>query len=164
MRAYLVVSISLLSAACSKTCHLPASDAGKPWLGTNKPVLANNVVRSSGFGMHFHPLLQQQRMHDGVDWIAALGSPVTAAADGAVLEAQWRGYNGKMVLLDHGAGWQTLYGHLASFNVKPGDCVKFGTPVGQLGQSGLSPGPGLHFEIRHNGEAVNPFLVPRAPD
>jgi murein DD-endopeptidase MepM/ murein hydrolase activator NlpD len=155
----------LSSPGTGSACDLPASDDAKPWLGTNRPVLADNVIRSTGFGMHFHRLLQEHRMHTGVDWIAALGSPVTAAADGTVLEAGRHGYDGNMVLLDHGAGWRTLYGHLASFSVKPGDCVKFGTPIGQLGQSGLTSGPGLHFEVQHNGEAVNPLLVPaRAPE
>jgi murein DD-endopeptidase MepM/ murein hydrolase activator NlpD len=103
-------------------------------------------------------------MHTGVDWIANLGSPVAAAADGLVVEAGRRGTYGNMILLDHGAGWQTLYAHLAGFNVKQGDCVRSGTPIGQVGQSGLTSGPGLHFEILQNGQPINPFSVPTKND
>lgn len=99
-------------------------------------------------------------MHTGVDWSASPGTPVMAAGAGRVLEVGRKGMNGNIVLVEHGAGWQTLYAHLSSFDVKVGDCVKFGEVIGKVGSTGLTDGPVLHFEILQFGWPIDPMSIP----
>jgi murein DD-endopeptidase MepM/ murein hydrolase activator NlpD len=110
--------------------------------------------------MVFHPLLNEKRMHTGLDWAADRGTPIMAAARGQVVEAGRKGTYGNIVLIDHGSGHRTLYGHLLEFSVSPGDCVEFGTIIGKVGSTGLSAGPLLHFEVQENGQPVDPLTVP----
>ena len=101
-----------------------------------------------GYGIRMHPLLQVPRMHLGVDWEAPLGTPVFATGRGQVLTAGAHGEYGNRVLIDHGGGWQSVYGHLASFTVRDGDCIQAGTIIGTVGDTGLTFGPAVHFEVR----------------
>ena len=112
---------------------------------------------SSGFGMRFHPILGYARMHTGIDFAAPLGTPIRAAAAGRVLWASWRGGYGRCIILLHDGGVATLYGHCFEIFVYPGQKVKCGDPIGATGNTGLSTGPHLHFEIRVNGLPVNPI-------
>lgn len=112
---------------------------------------------TSGFGMRFHPILKRNRMHTGVDFGAGHGSAIYAAADGIVISASYsRGY-GNMVMVDHGGGISTLYGHCSGMSVRSGQKVKRGQRIASVGSTGLSTGPHLHFEVRRNGKPINPM-------
>lgn len=112
---------------------------------------------TSGFGMRYHPILHRNRMHTGVDISAHNGTPIKAAADGVVIIAGWgRGY-GNRVILDHGGGVSTLYGHASRLYVKNGQRVTRGQTIAAVGSTGLSTGNHLHWEVRINGKAVNPL-------
>ncbi|WEF53117.1 M23 family metallopeptidase [[Pseudomonas] carboxydohydrogena] len=101
-------------------------------------------------------------MHTGLDFRASTGDPVRATADGKVTSAGWSGGYGRMVEIDHGNGLATRYGHLSQIDVKVGDVVKIGEVVGEVGSTGRSTGPHLHYETRINGEAVDPQRFLRA--
>ncbi len=111
----------------------------------------------SGFGMRLHPLFRIRRMHTGVDIAAAWGSPVRAAAAGTVIYTGWFGGYGKIVLVDHGGGVSTLYGHLSAILVSPGQRVHAGALLGRVGSTGYTTGPHLHFEVRVTGRPVDPL-------
>ena len=112
---------------------------------------------TSGFGMRLHPILRRTRMHTGVDIGAGYGSPIRAAADGVVIMAGYmRGY-GNTVIIDHGGGVSTLYGHCSVLSASEGQSVRQGQLVARVGSSGLSTGPHLHFEVRRNGSPVDPL-------
>jgi murein DD-endopeptidase MepM/ murein hydrolase activator NlpD len=132
-------------------------------LEVRRPVRGKDVHLAAGFGMRMHPLLNLPRLHMGVDWAAAIGTPVIAAGRGRVVAAGMDGAYGNRVIIDHGAPWQTLYSQLASFSVREGDCVGAGTVIGAMGATGLSAGPHLHFEVRHHGEPVDPLILPTLP-
>lgn len=112
---------------------------------------------SSGYGMRFHPILGYARLHSGIDFAAPTGTPIRAAADGEVVWASWRGGYGRCIILLHGDGVATLYAHCSETVVRPGQEVKRGQWIGNVGSTGMSTGPHLHFEIRVNGHPVNPI-------
>jgi len=114
---------------------------------------------TSGFGMRFHPILHFARMHTGLDFGAAWGSPIVAAADGQVVVAGWTGGYGRAVEVAHGGGIVTLYGHMSGIAASPGQMVRQGQVIGYVGSTGLSTGPHLHFEVRMNGRPVDPMSV-----
>ena len=103
---------------------------------------------------------QRKRPHGGVDFAAPTGTPVVACSDGVVVESTdlFRGQAkyGKVVVLDHGGGLQTMYAHLDSRSVKPGERVTAGQPIGEAGETGVATGPHLHFELWRDGRNVNP--------
>ena len=111
---------------------------------------------TSGFGFRRHPIFGIWHLHTGVDIAASWGTPVLAAAAGRVIYAGWFGGYGKIVIVDHGEGMSTLYGHLSQILVSAGDTVHRGQPIGRVGSTGYSTGPHLHFEIRVNGRPMNP--------
>jgi murein DD-endopeptidase MepM/ murein hydrolase activator NlpD len=119
------------------------------------------MVIVSGFGYRSHPIYGSRRLHTGIDLDADSGDPIYAAGAGVVLSAGWRGGYGNCVVIDHGGGIGTLYGHMSSLGVSTGDTVGQGTRIGAVGSTGASTGPHLHFEVRTNGEPVNP--VPYLP-
>jgi murein DD-endopeptidase MepM/ murein hydrolase activator NlpD len=96
-------------------------------------------------------------MHQGVDLRASYGTPIVAVSDGRVEFAGWHGGHGNAVELNHGAGLETLYGHMSRILVRPGQSVHRGAVIGLVGSTGLSTGPHLHFEVHRNGIAVNPL-------
>ena len=126
-----------------------------------KPVVGE-VEFTSGFGVRSDPFLGRPAMHTGLDFRAAIGDPVRATANGKVVSAGWSGGYGRMVEIDHGNGLSTRYGHLSEINVKVGEIVKIGQVVGQVGSTGRSTGPHLHYETRIDGEAVDPQKFLRA--
>lgn len=111
----------------------------------------------SRFGMRYHPILHVMKMHTGIDIGGAYGQPIVAAAAGEVFWAGWRGGYGKCIIILHGGGVSTLYGHCSSIAVSPGQRVARGQLIGYVGSTGRSTGPHLHFEVRRNGVPVNPL-------
>jgi murein DD-endopeptidase MepM/ murein hydrolase activator NlpD len=127
-----------------------------PSLTSSLPV--SSFVVTSGFGMRFHPILHAVREHDGIDLAAPIGTPVFATQDGVVRMADRHGGYGLFVDLDNGSGLQTRYGHMSRLSVVAGQRVRKGQLIGSVGSTGLSTGPHLHYEVRLNGQAVNPLL------
>lgn len=116
-----------------------------------------NPIVVSGFGMRYHPIYKILRRHTGIDIIGKQGTPIYATANGIVsTEAEGTGY-GIAVLINHGRGYQTMYAHLSKKNVRPGQKVKRGEIIGYMGNTGLSVGVHLHYEVIKNGEKVNPI-------
>ena len=98
-------------------------------------------------------------MHTGIDYAAKIGTPVHAAAGGEVVSAGRHGEYGNRVLIRHGAGVMTAYGHLHRIDVKAGDCLAQGAVIGGLGATGLVEGPRLHFEVLYKNVFINPQAV-----
>lgn len=112
---------------------------------------------TSGFGRRSDPFNGQAAFHAGIDFKGRSGENVTATADGVVKETGWdAGGYGNYVIVRHGGGYSTLYGHLSAAKVKKGDKVSRGDTVGLLGSSGRSTGPHLHYEVHHKGRPVDP--------
>ncbi len=122
---------------------------------------------TSGFGMRNHPILGRMRAHQGIDYAAASGTPIMAAGNARVAFVGRKGGYGNAVILDHGGGKTTLYGHMSRFaNIHVGQSVAQGAVIGYVGMTGLATGPHLHYEFRINGVHVNPqkmTLPPPAP-
>ncbi|QIL19632.1 peptidoglycan DD-metalloendopeptidase family protein [Thermomonas sp. HDW16] len=119
---------------------------------------------SSGFGGRKHPVLGRFRMHKGVDYAAGTGTPIQAAGDARVEFVGRKGGYGNAVILDHGSGKSTLYGHMSRFaKIRAGQRVAQGTVIGYVGSTGMSTGPHLHYEFRVNGVQVNPLKMTLPP-
>jgi len=111
---------------------------------------------TDGFGMRMHPILHILRMHEGIDFEAEVGTPVYATGNGVISFVGHRGGYGLAVEINHGFGYVTVYAHLSKAEVKEGQRVKRGQEIAKTGDTGLSTGPHLHYEVRHNGIALNP--------
>lgn len=111
---------------------------------------------TSPYGYRIHPIFHVRKMHTGVDMTAGMGTPIHAAEGGSVVSAGWRGGYGKCVVISHGGGLATLYGHLSTISVSAGQKVGRGEVIGKVGSTGYSTGPHLHFEVRADGSPVNP--------
>ncbi|MCX7304669.1 MAG: M23 family metallopeptidase [Hyphomicrobiales bacterium] len=111
---------------------------------------------SSTFGVRRDPLLGTPAMHSGMDFRAPIGSSARVTADGTVIKAGWNGGYGRMVEVKHANGFTTRYGHLSKILVAEGQKLSAGDVVGNVGSSGRSTGPHLHYEVRRNGDALNP--------
>ena len=112
---------------------------------------------ASGFGFRIDPIYKTPKMHTGLDFAAALGTPVYATANGSVVFTGFeeKGY-GNHIIINHGYGYQTLYGHMVRIKVKPGQAVKRGEVIGWVGNTGKSTGPHCHYEVIRNSEKVDP--------
>jgi murein DD-endopeptidase MepM/ murein hydrolase activator NlpD len=110
--------------------------------------LANSAPISSPYGWRVHPLTGKRRFHSGQDLAAPNGTPIMAVAHGRVVSANWHGGYGKAVIIEHDGRLQTLYGHMSAVFVQEGQEVKQGTVIGQVGSTGASSGPHLHFETK----------------
>lgn len=117
---------------------------------------------SSNFGPRRDPFLGRLAHHSGIDFRAPPGAPVLSAGEGTVVSAGWNGGYGRMVEVDHGHGLTTRYAHMSRISVSEGDRVGRGDVVGRVGSTGRSTGPHLHFEVRRNGNALDPRPFLRA--
>jgi murein DD-endopeptidase MepM/ murein hydrolase activator NlpD len=124
-----------------------------------KPV--NNAIMRSGFGSRRHPILGYVKMHTGVDWATAYGTPIFASGNGVVEVAGWEGGYGKYVKLKHNNGYETAYGHMSAFakGMEPGKRVRQGQVIGFVGSTGQSTGAHVHYEILVNGRFVDPMRI-----
>ncbi|TPL90193.1 M23 family metallopeptidase [Mesorhizobium sp. B2-3-12] len=112
---------------------------------------------TSPFGVRTDPILGTAALHSGMDFRAPIGMAARVTAPGVVTKAGWNGGYGRMVEIDHGNGFATRYGHLSEIDVTVGEKVDAGAIIGKTGSSGRSTGPHLHYEVRHNGEAIDPL-------
>ncbi len=133
-----------------------ASGVGRQSGGLQQPVPG---PVTSNYGLRMHPILGYSRMHRGVDFLAAHGTPILAAADGRVTAAGWAGGYGRQVRLSHSGGLASSYSHMSRIAVRPGTTVRRGQVIGYVGSTGLSTGPHLHYEMYRNGAAINPRSV-----
>lgn len=120
-----------------------------------------DVRLASGFGMRFHPLLNERRMHTGVDWATSPGTPILAAGTGVVEEAGRKGQYGNYVRIRHPNGYHTAYGHMLRFRkgIVAGAKVRQGEIIGYVGATGLASGPHLHYEVLINSRFVDPLAI-----
>jgi murein DD-endopeptidase MepM/ murein hydrolase activator NlpD len=117
----------------------------------------------SSFGHRSDPFSGHGAFHAGVDISGVRGAPVRATADGVVDSAEWAGNYGKLVVVDHGNGFQTYYAHLSAFSVVPGQFIRRGEVVGRVGATGRVTAAHLHYEVRRQGTPINPHRYLRAP-
>ncbi len=120
------------------------------------PPLRDGYRFTSGFGARWG------RQHAGLDLAGPVGTPVYATADGVVTEAGWHSGYGRLITIRHQFGIETRYAHLNAIRVEVGQRVSRGDRIGDMGNSGRSTGPHLHYEIREGGEPVNPTIYMRA--
>ena len=117
---------------------------------------AASMMLSSGFGYRSDPFTGGGAMHAGLDFKGPVGTPILAAAEGKVVLAGFHGGYGNMIEIRHANGLVTRYAHLSGFNVRSGQMVERGVQIGRMGSTGRSTGSHLHFEVRQNGQAINP--------
>ncbi len=123
-----------------------------------QPISNKDLTRfASGWGWRIHPIYKIRKFHYGVDFTAPKGTPIYATGNGTIkLTKRSRIGYGNEIIIDHGFGYQTLYGHMTRFNVKKGDKVKRGDIIGFVGNTGTSTAPHVHYEVHKNGKKVNP--------
>ncbi len=126
----------------------------KKLMPTMMPV--NAPFNASGFGMRIDPFTGEHAMHEGIDFLAESGSPIVAAAGGVVIFAGFHPQYGNVVDVDHGNDLVTRYAHASKLYVREGDIVQRGRKLADVGSTGRSTGPHLHFEVRFKGAAQNP--------
>lgn len=123
-----------------------------------QPVQNKDLTRlASGYGMRMHPILKYRKMHHGMDFTADRGTPIYATGDGKVIKASRGTGYGNMVIIDHGFGYKTKYAHMSKYNTRKGRYVKRGDIIGYVGNTGLSSGPHLHYEVHKNDKPINPI-------
>lgn len=123
-----------------------------------QPIANNDLKRlASGFGKRFHPILHVAKFHEGIDFTAEIGTPIYATADGIVEKAGVQSGYGNTVVIDHQNGYKTLFAHQSKIKVKQGQTVKRGEVIGFVGNTGLSSGPHLHYEVMKNNVKIDPL-------
>ncbi|MBK8966490.1 MAG: M23 family metallopeptidase [Saprospiraceae bacterium] len=126
-----------------------------------KPVREDKLQKSihilSGFGYRIHPVYKIKKFHEGVDFPARVGTAIQATGDGIVVEAGWHHGYGKCIRIKHGYGYETWYAHMNKMVVTRGDRVKKGQKIGEVGDTGLSTAPHLHYELHYKGKKINPI-------
>jgi murein DD-endopeptidase MepM/ murein hydrolase activator NlpD len=126
-----------------------------------KPVREDKLQKSidalSGFGYRIHPVHKFRKFHAGVDFPARVGTPIQAPGEGVVIETGWHQGYGNCVRISHGFGYETLYGHMSRITVRQGEKVKKGHKIGEVGDTGLSTAPHLHYEVHYKGKPINPI-------
>lgn len=126
-----------------------------------KPVREDKLQKSmnvlSGFGYRIHPVYKVKKFHEGVDFPARVGTAIQATGDGVVVEAGWHSGYGQCVRISHGYGYETWYAHMNKFTVRVGEKIKKGHKIGEVGDTGLSTAPHLHYEVHYKGRPINPI-------
>jgi murein DD-endopeptidase MepM/ murein hydrolase activator NlpD len=122
-----------------------------------RPAIASNASVGSDFGYRRDPFTRRAKFHSGVDIKARWGDPIGASESGTVQFAGWYHGYGNLIIVAHGGGITTHYAHLSSFDVQPGARVERGTIVGRAGSTGRATSPHLHYEVRLDGNPLNPF-------
>lgn len=124
-----------------------------------KPI--TDAEMRSGFGMRYHPIMRYSKMHTGIDWANKIGTPILAAGNGTIIKAEWDSGYGRRIEIQHANGYVTTYSHQSAFakGIAPGVKVRQGQVIGFLGNTGLSTGPHLHYEVMVNGNFVNPMKI-----
>ena len=117
----------------------------------------NGARLSSSFGMRKHPISGFNKMHQGTDFAAPMGTPIMASGDGTIVRSRWCGGGGNCIKIKHNSTYSTVYAHLSKFarNIKEGKRVKQGQIIGYVGSTGKSTGPHLHYEVIENGKKIN---------
>lgn len=166
-----LVYAALQTAAKSRTLYRfrPPGVAEAEWFDSSGRSARRALMRtpieaariSSNFGMRMHPILGFMRLHAGTDFAAPVGTPIFAAGDGVVLFAGPKGPNGNFVKLRHDNGWETLYLHMNRIwpGIAVGTRVAQGQQIGEVGTTGRSTGPHLHYEVHIDGQPVNPLSI-----
>ncbi len=139
-----------------RTQWFEASGVGRQSGGVQQPVPGRIT---SNYGLRMHPILGYHRMHRGLDFRASYGTPILAAIDGVVSRAGWAGGYGRQVRITHANGLSTSYSHMSRISVAPGQRVRQGQRIGDVGSTGLSTGPHLHYEMYRGGQTINPRSV-----
>ncbi|SDK44568.1 Peptidase family M23 [Catalinimonas alkaloidigena] len=119
--------------------------------------LKDNMRVGSGFGKRVDPVYKTIKMHKGLDFAAPTGTKIYATGDGKIIKARRNGGYGECVIIDHGFGYQSLYGHMSKIVAKEGQHIKRGDVIGYIGSTGKSTGPHLHYEVIKNGTRINPI-------
>ncbi|HET8866240.1 MAG TPA: M23 family metallopeptidase [Gracilimonas sp.] len=134
-------------------------NVNKKKMGHIPAIKPTSGILLSGFGMRNHPILKYPRPHNGLDFRADIGDAILATGKGKIKYAGPQGTLGKIVIIDHGFGFETLYAHLSGFakGIKIGATVERGQQIAMAGDSGLSEGPHLHYEVRFNNRPVDPL-------
>jgi murein DD-endopeptidase MepM/ murein hydrolase activator NlpD len=126
-----------------------------------KPVREDKLQKSmnilSGFGYRVHPIYKVRKFHAGVDFPARIGTAIQASGDGVVSEAGWHSGYGNCVRVSHGYGYETWYAHMSRMTVHVGEKVKKGQKIGEVGDTGVSTAPHLHYEVHYKGAPINPI-------
>jgi len=126
-----------------------------------KPVREDKLHKSirflSGFGYRIHPIHKVRKFHAGVDFPARQGTAIQATGNGKVHFIGKKSGYGKCIIIDHGYGYKTLYAHMHKFDVKKGDKVNKGQKIGEVGDTGSSTAPHLHYEVNYKGKKINPI-------
>lgn len=122
-----------------------------------QPVSNKDLKKTaSGYGLRIDPIYNTTKFHEGMDFSANIGTPVYATGDGVVTKAGWQSGYGKIIKIDHGYGYETWYAHLNDMDVRVGQKVVRGQVIGEVGNTGKSTGPHLHYEVHVKGRVVNP--------
>ena len=122
-----------------------------------QPVANKNLkYTASGYGTRIDPIYKTPKFHAGMDFSANIGTPIYATGNGVVKKAGWESGYGKLVIINHGFGYETWYAHLNDYDVRVGQKVVRGEVIGEVGNTGKSTGPHLHYEVHVKGKVVNP--------
>lgn len=122
------------------------------------PIKKEDMTRvASGYKWRMHPILKIRKFHKGMDFTAPKGTPIYASGSGVVIRAARSSSFGKVVYIDHGYGYKTVYAHMSKIKARRGQKVKRGDLIGYVGNTGISVSPHLHYEVHKNGRAVNPI-------
>lgn len=122
-----------------------------------QPVSNKDLKKTaSGYGVRIDPIYKTTKFHEGMDFSANIGTPIYATGNGTVTKAGWQSGYGRVVVINHGYGYETLYAHMNKINVRVGQKVTRGEVIGEVGNTGKSTGPHLHYEVHVKGRVVNP--------
>ncbi|MFN4082232.1 MAG: peptidoglycan DD-metalloendopeptidase family protein [Bacteroidia bacterium] len=123
-----------------------------------QPISNKDLKRvASGYGYRIHPVFKTHKFHSGIDFTAPVGTPIYSTGNGTVVTAENGAGYGNHVVVNHGFGYQSLYGHMSKIKVRQGQKVKRGELLGYVGSSGISTAPHVHYEVVKNGNKINPI-------